>query len=78
MIKLSWLPRVLWCVTDPWLSSTTTEPIRSAFSSVLMHIHTFSNLQADKMRNNKVPVGVAGALSEDEIAKNATNIRGPE
>lgn len=33
MIKLSWLPRVLWCVTDPWLSSTATKHIRSAFSS---------------------------------------------
>lgn len=41
MIKLSWLPRVLWCVTDPWLSSTTTGPIRSAFSSMLMHIDAF-------------------------------------
>lgn len=27
MIKPSWLPRVLWCVTDPWLPSKPQSPL---------------------------------------------------
>lgn len=53
MIKPPWLPRVWWHVTDPRLGSRSPEPIRSAFSSVHTHLHTFRNIHNN--REEKAP-----------------------
>lgn len=73
MIKLSWLPRVLWCVTDLWLSATTTEPIRSAFSSMLMDINI--NFETDRKKNKKVPIGQAGYFFSKHPTTHSTHLR---